>query len=217
MPENFEPIKVDIPTDNKTNLPDKGKMGKFNIDMSLKSLGNLGDEDSRLASNLDKQKDKIQTHLDAFKKSAMKEYSNYILPNNVEAMNQAMQDFAQELNQIINESMKEFRDIAAQYPKATVEDDYFMKEEFGKVLEGKILNRMNARVDSIVKAADDRAEAAAKAAKEAAKQPAAKEPPKPEPGSNAEFMEQFKDDTVHRKMGKSPTEGDVLAGPQDIK
>ncbi len=90
--ENFEPVKV---------VDDPKDVDQFQLSSEKDDLGELGRENHRLSSYVRDQQETIERHLNAFKKQADSEYSNWIMPDNDEATDQALQDYADEMNQIL--------------------------------------------------------------------------------------------------------------------
>ena len=158
MPEKFEPIKL---------VEGKKDIKEFQVDFSEQSLGELGKENSRLKNYLDGQTALVQKHLDAFKNSALKEYTGLLKWDNEKAVNQAMRDYSDEMNQLLEASTQDLTEIASKYgdllgDRMTSEtiDEHYKKvaAEFGPRLEARILSALNSRVGDIVKAAKARAE-----------------------------------------------------------
>jgi len=158
MAEKFEPIKVE-------SVP-KEDIKDFKVDFEEKSLGELGKENTYLSSYLNDQKAGVEKHLATFKKKALDKYTGVFVVDNEKAVNQAMADFAKEMNKILEESTADLQVISDKYEKAKAPGassaefhEHFknVAKEFGPVLERKILLQVNGRISQIIDAAEGRA------------------------------------------------------------
>lgn len=141
---------------------------EFKVEFNEQTLGDLGKENHRLSAYLDAQKDLIERHLGEMKKGALKEYTGILKIDNEKAVNQAMQDYADEMNTLLEGSLADLTEVAQKYgdllgDKMTSESiaEHYKKvaEEFGPKLEAHILSSLNSKVSSIIKGAEERAKA----------------------------------------------------------
>ncbi len=163
MPEKFEPVKTE----------DTGDIDKFEFEP--KGQPGLGEENYRLEHYLESQKDMIKDHLKAFKAVPMGRYTDPSIfhNDNEDAVNQAMKDYAREINEAIEASLPDLeqaiRNNETLYKKTMSINDvqkriseieaYYqvVADEWGPKLDKKIINIANTEIDDIVKNAEARA------------------------------------------------------------
>ena len=156
MPEAFKPVKVE----------DTGeKIQEFKVDME--SLGELGKENSRLDDYMRDQEELVKKHLSAFKEKALDEYTGMLTWDNEEAVNQALHDYANEMNTILKKSVTQLNEIAekhgdildsAETTKEINRHYEIVKAEFGQKLDAMIKAHANRRIENIIEDAEKRAE-----------------------------------------------------------
>ncbi|MBU1017979.1 hypothetical protein KKA33_03020, partial [Patescibacteria group bacterium] len=160
MPEAFEPVKVE----------DTGeKIHEFQVNME--NIGELGEENNRLNLYMKDQEELVKKHLSAFKEKALDKYTGMLTWDNEEAVNQALRDYADEMNTILKKSVTQLNEIAEKYKdiidsaetSEAINKHYeLVKGEFGQKLDAMIKAHANRNIEGIIDAAEERAEEAEK-------------------------------------------------------
>lgn len=155
MPEAFEPVKVE----------DTGeKIQEFQVNME--NLGELGEENAKLNLYMKDQEELVKNHLNTFKEKAVDEYTGVLTWNNEKAVNQALRDYAKEMNTILKKSVTQLNEIVEKHgdildsaeTTKEVNDHYkLVKEGFGQKLDAMIKAHANRQIENIIEAAEDRA------------------------------------------------------------
>ncbi len=166
---------------------DTGDIDKFEIE--TKGQPGLGEENYRLEHYLKSQEELIKKHLKTTKEAALDEYTsaNPFSNDNEAAVNQAMQDYADKMNEAIEASLPDLQAIIKEnenlynhimkiedVQKRISEMDSYYKlvaNEWGPKLEEKIINIANVHISSIVDNAEKRADEAEEAAEKEAEEP----------------------------------------------
>jgi len=140
MSEKFEPIKVVKPK------------GKELVDLEVKFEGNLGQaakDNFRLERVFEDQKALIEGHLKAFKKLAKAKYLDWQF-DKVDAYNNALTSYANELNIILKAAVKDINQIRKEHPElfdelngSPVKQLESVKVKFGPKLAARIINKVN--------------------------------------------------------------------------
>lgn len=139
--EQFEPIET---------VKKKGEdIKEFKVDMN-ESLGELGEENSRLKFYMDDQKDLVEKHLKAFKEKALYKYTTLIIFKNEEAINRAMDQYAKQMNALLKRAVSMLLEIAEGIDDDDISNHYDEVEaEFGAKLDKMIdddLNKLTANI-----------------------------------------------------------------------
>jgi len=200
MPE-FAPVQTE----------DTGDIDQYKLEPE--NQPGLGEENYRLEHYLRGQEELINKHLKAAKAAALAEYtsSNPFANDNEAAVNRAMQDYADKMNQAIQASLPALESIMKEKEHIfshvmSIEDvqermkninDYYklVADKWGPELEKNIISMANTNIASIVANAEARAEEADDGSEE------------PEEEADEEFFEDTKrgleGDTRRERMRKA--------------